>query len=397
MKNFHDQTLETVIANMSAENAEPRVAVLSTRDIYDHVSASGGYTFEDAIAADLDQAIHLSPRQKPLPASAVLKFATRARNWFSRRNVITRNRAPNLTPAPLDRDVDLFFFHPARTGDLKTLHAVRNWRKKSRFAICWLQEIWAHNLPHLNGLRDELNRFDHVICPLYQTLEPLREWLDVPVTYLPAAVDTELFCPFPSPPARAIDITNIGGADPWTHEELIAYAERTGKYYSYDTIRGYAGMASHIAHRRNYAGMLKRSKYFLSYIAKVDRPGQRGAQEEFGPRYIEGAAAGAVLLGDRPQNAAFREYFGWEDAVIDAPYPSHGISDIIEALEADPARVAAIRRRNIIEALSRHDHLHRWRRVLEIAGLPPTPKLTLRQARLDRLIRHVEAADESLF
>ena len=384
-------------SSMPAADAKPRVAIFSLRAANDHVSAAGGYVFEDIVTHELDTATLLTPRPLAPPKSALARQAVQTRNWLRRHALIGRNRAPDLTPVHLEDDVDLFFYHAATPRSLNALHAVKGWREHSGFAICWLQEIWATSLPHLGGLVDVLNKFDHVICPLWNTFKPLRALLDVPVSYLPAGVDTELFCPFPTPPPRVIDITNIGGLDPQTHEELIDYAARTGKYYAYGTIRGHHGMASHRAHRRNYADQLKRSRYFLSYMAKVTFPEQRGPQEEFGPRYIEGVAAGAVLLGDRLRNPGFEEYLGWEDSVIEAPYPSHGITRIIDALEADPQRVAAIRRRNILQALRRHDHLHRWGAVLDIAGLDPTPGMAQRQIRLNDLIERVGNAPDSDF
>jgi hypothetical protein len=217
------------------------------------------------------------------------------------------------------------------------------------------------------------------------------------VTYLPWGVDAALFCPWPRPPARAIDICGIGGISQKTHEALVDHADRTGMFYLYNTIVGRHGMVSHAAHRHNYAGTLKRSKYFLTYLAKYTRAEERGRQEEFGLRYIEGVSAGAVLLGNRVCNPAFEEYLGWTDSVIDIPFRCETPGAIVTALEADPGRVAAIRRRNVVNALQRHDHLHRWRAVLDIAGLPECPALVEREARLERLAEAAtQAPDEQV-
>lgn len=394
-------TIEDYVAdktsNTRASETMPRIAILSLRDVYDHVSCSGGYTFEDVIAKDLDDVSMLVPQQKPEANSAILRRAIKARNWMSSHAPIGRNRAPELMPVPLEHNVDLFFYYAARPSDLNTLHAVKGWRRRSGFAVCWLQEIWVEALPKLGRLLDALNEFDHIICSVYHTVQPLRDLLKVPVSYMPGGVDTELFCPFPTPPARAIEIANIGGINAQTHTALIEYTERTGGFYFYSTIRGHHGMDSHVAHRRNYAGTLKRSKYFLSYMAKVAQTNQRGSQEEFGPRYVEGVAAGAVLLGDRLTGPAFEENLGWTDSVIDVPYNSCGLIEAINTLEADPKRVATIRRRNIIQALSRHDHLHRWERVLAIAGMKPSAKMPARKARLAKLIHQVEKAADGSF
>jgi hypothetical protein len=68
----------------------------------------------------------------------------------------------------------------------------------------------------------------------------------------------------------------------------------------------------------------------------------------------------------------------------------------VERLEADPARIAAICRRNVTEALDRHDHLHRWQRILALAGLPPLVGFDARRAMLADLAVMAARADESL-
>nr|WP_282569318.1 glycosyltransferase [Aliiroseovarius sp. S1339] len=153
-------------------------------------------------------------------------------------------------------------------------------------------------------------------------------------------------------------------------------------------------MQDYRAHRDNYIGQLKRAKYFCSYIAKVERTQERGQQVEFGLRYLEGLAAGAIVLGNLIDSDAFREHIGWQDAVIDAPYDCPQIGDIITKLNEDPARCAAIRARNMTECLTRHDHLHRWEKVLELAGLTPHPKLEDRRAALAERVKMVEKAPD---
>ena len=56
-------------------------------------------------------------------------------------------------------------------------------------------------------------------------------------------------------------------------------------------------------HRELFANMAKRSRYFLVSPAKIDRTDETRGQVEIGHRYFEGAAAGAVMIG---QAAEFR-------------------------------------------------------------------------------------------
>ena len=365
----------------------PRVTVFSIRKIETHVSRACGYEFEDMIAEELDDAALLAPE-----VNQVSRFMIRAKGNVSRYLPFAAKIGLGLKPAIPNKGCDLFFFSAAQPRDLSYLSLAKGWRENSRFAICWLQELWAADIRRLGHRLDKLNSFDHVICPFYHTTEYLRARLSVPVTYMTWGTDTALFNPFPNPPRRAIDICRIGEMTPETHKVLLTHADLTGKYYSYSTVKGVTTATSHRAHRHNYAGMLKRSQYFITYLAKMAQKAERGAQEEFGLRYIEAIATGAILLGDRPSNPAFDNYFGWEDAVIEAPYASPAMLDVIKALDADPARVERARRRNIFEALQRHDHLHRWEQILQIAGLEDLPQMAQRRTKLAELAAMAKTA-----
>ncbi len=355
----------------------PRVIIFSTRAIENHVSRASGYEFEDMIAEDLDDAALLAPGVNPMS-----RFMMRAKGKITHNLPFAAKINLRWKSGVPDQGCDLFFFSVAQPRDLNYLGLAKGWRENSGFAICWLQELWAADISRLGHRLDQLNAFDHVICPFYHTTEYLRARLSVPVTYMTWGADTALFNPFPNPPRRAIDICRVGEMTPETHEALLAHADQTGKYYSYNTVKGLMTAPSHRAHRHNYAGTLKRSQYFITYLAKVAQKAERGAQEEFGLRYIEAIATGAIMLGDRPSNPAFDDYFGWEDAVIEAPYASSAMLDVIKTLDADPARVERARRRNISEALQRHDHLHRWEKILQIAGLDELPQMARRRAKL---------------
>lgn len=372
--------------------AKPRVAILSLREVNRHVSRSNGYDFEDVIAREIDSAELVTPHQAGRPAHLALK----AMSWLDAHRLPAPRLGFDGLATAVGEEVDLFFFHPAILQDLRYLTAVKGWRERSRVAVCWFQELWLKELPRLDAFADLLNRFDHVISPFHHTTAALADRLSVPVSYLPWGVSTDLFCPFPAPPRRVIDLCRVGKVDAATDTDLIGQVDRTGGYYYYETATGRVEAESFAAHRRNYAGMLKRSKYFLTYMAKRALSQHRGVQEEFGLRYFEGAAAGTVMLGDVVANPAFAEGFGWTDSVIPSAYGSREVPVLVERLEADPARVAAIRRRNVTEALARHDHLHRWERVLDFVGLQPLPGLDTRRARLADLAAMAARADEAL-
>lgn len=374
---------------MGQESHSARIALFSLRNNENHVSRSHGYEFEDAIARGLDDATLFTP--DPLQMSWPL---IKAKRYLSARVGKALQLPSGLKSVEFSQDYDLFFYSIAHLEDLHFLSSLKGWRTRSSKAICWIQELWLQRLDQIPALVDQLNTFDHVICSFVETAQALRDRLKVPVLYLPWGVDMVRFCPFPNPPHRAIDMLSIGVGHANTHKALIDFADKTGTFYSYETISGRAIMQDYRAHRDNYIGQLKRAKYFFSYIAKVERTEERGRQVEFGLRYLEGLAAGAVVLGNHIDSDAFRKHLGWEDAVIETPYDCPNIGDIIAALEKDPKRLAKIRQRNITQCLKHHDHLNRWEKVLELAGLPTHPKLEARRAALAERVKMAEQTKE---
>lgn len=365
-------------------NTTPRVAVMSMRNLECHVSRSCGYEFEDMICEEFDFARLVAPG----PATG--KHAARARSLRNRLTTNFGHRAAfdvlntAMEKACLGADVDLFFFSAALPRDLAELSNVPDWRSRSRFAVCWMQELWTSGIMEQKRMLDILNQFDHVICSFHHSIEPLRKRLSVPVSFLPWGIDTELFCPYPNPPARSIEVAGIGAVPEATERALVRHADETGSFFHYQTVFGPSVTKSHREHRHNLAGVLKRSEFFLCYLAKFDNA-QRVRQEEFGLRYIEGVAAGAIVLGDPVDNPASREFLGWTDSVVRLDSDATEPEAVIKDLKAQPDRIASARINNVVNSLRTLDSLYRWQDILKIAGLPETPAMRERQNRLDAL------------
>ena len=153
-------------------------------------------------------------------------------------------------------------------------------------------------------------------------------------------------------------------------------------FYVYDTIKD-LGAYNVEEHRLLFANMAKRSRYFIVNPGKIDLPGETGGKSEFGQRYFEGLAPGAILIGERPKdNKEFDRIFNWPDAVIHVPFGSENIGAIIRELDKDPERQTAIRRKNITQSLLCHDWAYRWEFVLKLAGLEAMPNLLERKQHL---------------
>lgn len=372
---------------MSNEKQEARTAIYTMRDLSFERYRGNAYEFEDIIA-ELERVSFARLGFKP--------------DGFSLRTLVP-NRVETAAPwirrfigsnLRINRDSgqsDLFFAYFCTPDDIVTLTSLPDWDRKSGVKICWLQELWVRAIE--SGKYDwrMLNRFDHVICSMQQSAERLTEILDVPVTYLPWGVDTLAASPWPNPPERVIDFNNISNVSAVTHDALKRMMADRGMFYQFETLTGRLNFASGAEHRFRFREYIKRSRYFFVPLAKQDNP-ERGAQVEFGVRFLEGASGGAVLLGARPDTRAYREHLDWEDCVIEIPHECAHIADIIDELDRQPERLERIARRNVVECLRRHDYVYRWEEVLSIAGLPSGPEVAQRREAIENLARQIEGS-----
>jgi hypothetical protein len=156
-------------------------------------------------------------------------------------------------------------------------------------------------------------------------------------------------------------------------------------FYMYDTFTGNQALDPQ-DHRRLLSNLIARSRYFVANPAKADEPDLTEHQEELGSRHFEGAAGGAVIIGQPPRCAALGELLDWPDAVVPLEYDATDPASAIDALDADPVRVARIRTANTRNCLQRHDWLHRWQMVLDATQLEPLPGVRKRRRVLAQLV-----------
>jgi hypothetical protein len=290
---------------------------------------------------------------------------------------------------PLERDYELFFPVFNHVHELFALSVVPEWRQRSRRAACFINEAWAHLLP--GYLLELLEGFDHIFLGCRHMVGEMERIVGRPCSYLPLAADVLRFSPFPEAAPRGIDVCNIGRRSAVTHAALLRLAHERRIFYYYDTVAasgaGRKQRTFHVdaaaEHRLLLAGLLQRSRYFIANRGRVNEPEYTMGQDEISGRFYEGAAAGTVMLGEPPRTDSFERQFDWPDAVIPLPFDSPGIGRLLAELDADPGRLARIRRDAVRNAALRHDWVHRLRTVFETLGLAPTADMLEREARLE--------------
>jgi hypothetical protein len=360
----------------------PRICLPTARQFSRMAFQCGHLEAQDVLAACDD--VHL------LSLEATPGFSRKLR-WLRRlmyRDVSRRLGFvnPGLKPVRLTGDYDLLVVMCQGYWEFLYVNAIENWRDRCRTSVCWIDELYAADLPLFRYWLPSLRRFDHVVVGMHGTVGPLAEAIGRACHYVPGAVDTLRFSPHPDPPDRVIDVYSVGRKLTGVHEALLKLAAGRQMFYLYDTLQtGMSVALDHRQHRDLYANTAKRSRFFMVAPGKVDLPEETGGQVEIGFRYYEGLAAGTVMIGQAPDCQPFREMFDWPDVVVPVRRDGSDVADVLLGVAGQPERMGRIARRNAREALLRHDWVHRWRRILEIAGLPPDGRMERRDRILSTL------------
>jgi hypothetical protein len=289
---------------------------------------------------------------------------------------------------------DLLFVHSESFGQLEQLdRAVKSWRELAPVRICRLEEVWSHWVDERH-CRRLLRDFDAVSLGCAQSEAALAAAIEAPVAYQPPAVDVARFTPASRPAPRPIDVLSLGRRPQRPHEALRRHADAHPEfYYLFDTVVGNCPVTSSREHRDAYADLVRRAKFFIVNPPKFNVPSHTRGQQEVGYRFFEGAAGGAVMLGEAPDCPTFDRLFGWPDAVVSLPQDTDDVSALMAELRARDDELMQVRRRNVVETLRAHDWAHRWRDILGMVDLRPTAALTQRLERLGTLADRHESGD----
>jgi spore maturation protein CgeB len=304
---------------------------------------------------------------------------------------------PGLKKVRLNHDYELFIAFCNTLWDLPYINAIERWKDHCKISVCWVDELWAAQIADYKYWLHALNQFDYVFIGYKGTVPALSDVINRPCHWLPGGVDAVRFSPSPDPAARVIDVYSIGRRYEGVHRELLKAAERGQFFYVHDTHvnAAYNEIYDHRQHRDLFANLAKRSRHFVVAAAKTDVADERRGQVEVGYRYYEGAAAGAVMIGEAPDCEAYRELFRWPEAVIEIRADGSDIMTVLSNLGSDPERMAAISRRNTTEALLHHDWVYRWKEILQISGMDPSPRMAARERCLTDMADFMISVDEN--
>jgi hypothetical protein len=370
------------------DTPRPRVLMPTLRKINSHAAWSVLYDFEDVIRSVDDVQMLELERGPWFPAR---HRVARSFAWHARHAAFT-GMNPGLRSVVVDRDYDLFVFVCMNVWDLLYLNAIGDWYSRCRVKICFMAEVYSGQVgPYEHFLR-VLDRFDYVLQAFASSVPAVSRVIGKPCHYVPIAANVLRFTPFPRAPTRVIDFLSIGGRSAPVHESLLRLAASRDLFYVYDTVPSELVRPTNAnQHRELLANLAKRSRFFVVNVAKVARADHRGDQSEFGARYMEGMASGAVLFGRTPTVQSFREEFPWPDAVVEVRDDGSDVEPVFDSVGGNQEELERVSERNAAHALLRHDWGHRWSAILQLAGITPRPALTKRLLALETLARDAAA------
>ncbi len=368
--------------------AAPRVVLLSQRSASRKVWQASQYEFEDVIAAVDDVRLVAPPTRD---TSALHTLARSGRNRVRPRLGLAP--VSGLRKTTITEPADLFFGVFANAADLGHLPRLRGLHERCTTKIAFVVELYTTEVRMFRPYLELLRGFDHVFVFSRGVLDAVREITGAPTSYLSAATDALRFAPRHPAPDRVVDVHSYGRRVEGTHEALLAAQEAGELFYLFPTL-DVGKVTGYREHRVELASVLQRSRYTVVYKNNDSafRARRTGGEETLTNRYFEAVAAGSVVLGSIPAVPDFTAAFDWPDAVVEIGAPAPDVLRTIRELDADPQRLRRARTTGVAQSLRRHDWAHRWRSVLEVAGLPPLPALEQRLTALEAAARSAEAA-----
>jgi hypothetical protein len=369
----------------------PRVLLYSNNNIINKIYARCIWFEFENIIKKIDNIDVLAPCRNV----GVKAFDLRYRIGSSMGKILPISINPGVSVVSVENNYEVFFTICTFPQDLQYITLLKNWRKKCKTAICWIDEVLVATLKNYKYFNKIISQFDYVFVSCNQAVTIIQSLIRGKCVFMAPGVDALLFSPYPNPPERNIDILSYGRRMEKTHCELIDLVKKKGIFYHYDTVSYHGSkygltVMDQMQHRLLLANLAKRSKYLIVNKGKFDEMAASENEDIIGARYFEGAASGAIMIGGNCENIEFKKNFFWEDAVVILNESTTKIEEIIEKLEKSPKRVMQARKRNIMNALLMHDWVYRWELVLKVAAIDPMPELLERKRKLRELSVIVE-------
>jgi hypothetical protein len=205
---------------VSSSKAKAHTLILSQRNIIYQAANSCLYDAEDLIC-EVEGADLIAPK----PSVFISRKLSRGRELLSRAIEIERAIELLARQFDLEQEYDLLFLSLDNPWEAITINSIKNWRKKFGKIACYIGEIWDKEVDNWRIIKD-LKKFDCIFVSVNHCIEKLAKLTGKPCIYLPPAVNTLQFCPYPNAVERSVDIAYVGRHSPITHQSILDYASK---------------------------------------------------------------------------------------------------------------------------------------------------------------------------
>ncbi len=206
-----------------------------------------------------------------------------------------------------------------------------------------------------------LSRFDRIVCFCKDMADQFEAASGVRSLYWPAHTDVLNYHSTGS--FRPIDLILVGRRDRAVVSPLHAHFNAPGRDRLFlDFVTRTQEIPTVRDEFRLLMSTYQKASVSLCFEAS-DRARYRGCSPLMG-RWVHGWASGCTILGRRPVGTEALAQMDWPDSALDLPERPEDAIAFVEEVLSDPEGLARRRRRNVIEALRRHDTRYRLRDLL---------------------------------
>ena len=108
-------------------------------------------------------------------------------------------------------------------------------------------------------------------------------------------------------------------------------------------------------------------------------------------RWVHAWASGCTVVGTRPFGLGTAEQMDWPESTLELPEAPERWGPFVEEVLGDEAGLEIRSRRNVIEALRRHDLRWRLCELFDTLGIARPPQLVAQVASLEARIKELAA------
>jgi hypothetical protein len=228
--------------------------------------------------------------------------------------------------------------------------------------------------------RSTLSRFDLILSHCADVAVEFTKSSGIPSMYFPPHSDVLNYHSLSD--YRPIDLLLVGRRDPRRHTPIHRHFNVPGaQRLSLDFVTRTQTTPLPAEEFELLISTYGRSNAAFCYEPS-DIPRFR-RRSPFTARWLHAWMSGCTVLGKAPTGTGTFEQMDWPDATIDLPDDPEASIEAVEEILNDEARLEKRRKRNVFEALRRHDTRRRLKSLLDELGVALPDPLVTELGRLD--------------